>query len=178
LGDAYYVVEEGLPGRSMVFHDPTFPERTRKAMLLPCVDTHKPLNLIIIMLGANDCQIQFRATAEAISDGLKDLIHLLRGHYPPGRGMPPEILIVSPVCVGDQVEESWGKDAYDRRSARLSETLGSAFKAAAEANGCHFLDGSRITSPDADDGVHLNEAGHLALTAALEGMVRKILSAS
>ena len=50
LGDGYRVIEEGLCGRTTVFDDPTSPYRNGFDYLQPCLESHSPLDLVIIML--------------------------------------------------------------------------------------------------------------------------------
>lgn len=51
LGDGYHVVEEGMDGRTTAFEDDLQPWRSALGYIGPCVKTHAPLDLIIIMLG-------------------------------------------------------------------------------------------------------------------------------
>ena len=54
LGEGYQVLEEGLVGRTTVFDNPFAPWRNGIDYLMPCLITHKPIDLIIVMLGSND----------------------------------------------------------------------------------------------------------------------------
>ena len=54
LGDDYYVIEEGLSGRTTSFDDPVFEGLSGLNAIYPCMMTHEPLDLVIIMLGTND----------------------------------------------------------------------------------------------------------------------------
>ena len=54
LGDGFRVIEEGLCGRTTCFDDPFSPNRNGLAYLTVALETHCPLDLLIIMLGTND----------------------------------------------------------------------------------------------------------------------------
>lgn len=56
LGEEYDVIEEGLNGRTTVWNDPVRggPKRNGSLYLLPCLESHAPINLLVIMLGTND----------------------------------------------------------------------------------------------------------------------------
>ena len=54
LGEGYEVAEEGLGGRTVANHDPIQPGRNGLKMLRFCLETHTPLELVIVMLGTND----------------------------------------------------------------------------------------------------------------------------
>ena len=59
LGEDYYVIEEGLSGRTTLWDDPIEEHKNGKKYLLPCLETHKPLDLVVIMLGTNDLDHMF-----------------------------------------------------------------------------------------------------------------------
>ena len=48
LGAEYRVVEEGLNGRTTRWDDPIEPGRNGLITLRPCIDSHQPLDLIIV----------------------------------------------------------------------------------------------------------------------------------
>ena len=54
LGEGWEVLEEGMNGRTTVFDNPMSQGRNGSAYLLTCLETHKPLDLVILMLGTND----------------------------------------------------------------------------------------------------------------------------
>ncbi len=64
LGAGYRVIEEGLNGRTTAFDDQTVFEERNGAKALPMLlATHQPLDLVIIMLGANDLKYVNRRRA-------------------------------------------------------------------------------------------------------------------
>ena len=69
LGDSFDVIEEGLGGRTTVFEDPIEEDKSGKAYLQQCLHSHKPIDLIIVMLGTNDLKIRFGLTAYDVSLG-------------------------------------------------------------------------------------------------------------
>ncbi len=55
LGEGFWVVEEGLNGRTTVWPDPVEGEyKSGKSYLPACLESHAPLDLAAIMLGTND----------------------------------------------------------------------------------------------------------------------------
>ena len=53
LGDEYLVLEEGLSGRTTVFDDPLHECMSGLDYITPCLMSHEPVDLLIIMLGTN-----------------------------------------------------------------------------------------------------------------------------
>ena len=71
LGEQYAVIEEGCNGRTTVFEDIAEPWKAGLGYLKPCLNTHKPIDFVIMMLGSNDLKRMFHATAKEIADTLK-----------------------------------------------------------------------------------------------------------
>ena len=75
LGEDYLVLEEGLSGRTTVFQDPLYEGLDALHYLWPCLKSHEPLSLLIIMLGTNDVKQRMGgASAFVISLGMRRLI--------------------------------------------------------------------------------------------------------
>ncbi len=74
LGPGWLVREEGLSGRTTSFDDPLFEGLNGFSMLHPCLMTHEPVDLLIVMLGTNDVKERFAATPENIAKGLERLV--------------------------------------------------------------------------------------------------------
>lgn len=73
----YHVIAEGLNGRTTVFDDPMSPGRSGRAALPMLLDTHAPLDLVIIMLGTNDTNSFFQVSAEQIGLGMELLTRIV-----------------------------------------------------------------------------------------------------
>ena len=54
LGEEYNVIEEGLGGRTTAWEDQATAGRNGLAGIFPVLQTHEPIDLVIIMLGTND----------------------------------------------------------------------------------------------------------------------------
>ena len=96
LGNGFWIVEEGLNGRTTVWDDPLEPFRSGKELLVPCLLTHQPIDLVIVMLGTNDLKIRFGVGARDIAAGagfLLDVVHASK--CGPGES-PPEALLLCP----------------------------------------------------------------------------------
>ncbi len=67
LGDDYLVFEEGLSGRTTCFDDPIHEGLSGLDYIYPCLMSHEPVDLLIIMLGTNDTKERFGASAACIA---------------------------------------------------------------------------------------------------------------
>ena len=72
----YRVIEEGLCGRTTVFDDPFRTERRGTEMLPAILESHRPVDTIVLMLGTNDCKSVYSATPEVIGQGIEHYWYL------------------------------------------------------------------------------------------------------
>ena len=175
LGHDYRVLEEGLNGRTTAFDCPMEDFRNGLKAIDTCLLTQTPIDLGMSMLGTNDTKLTLRMNEHVIAHGVERLIARVKtgGHGPEGRD--PEILVVSPIRMGEQVEDRWLCGEFDAQSLVLDKKLAPAFARVAQAAGAHFLDaGASITADDADC-IHMNAQGHATLAALLFDEVKRIL---
>ena len=64
LGEDYLVLEEGLSGRTTCFNDPLFEGLSGLDYIYPCLMSHEPVDLLVIMLGTNDTKERFGFKAD------------------------------------------------------------------------------------------------------------------
>lgn len=169
LGPDYRIIEEGLNGRTSSLDDPTEPFRNAMDYIVPCLGSHEPLDLTVLMLGSNDMKRQFSPTLEKITDGLRRLTRIIREFS----GAP--VLLVSPIVLGDQMAFSSFGPSFPPASVALSHELGGALRRLAEELDVFFLDAALYASPSAEDSLHLTADGHRALAHALCNKIKEIL---
>ena len=78
LGDGYEVIEEGLGGRTTVWDDPIEGYKNGQTYLIPCLASHAPLDLVILMLGTNDLKTRFSVSAFDIAAGARVLVDVVQ----------------------------------------------------------------------------------------------------
>ncbi|MBQ7487100.1 MAG: hypothetical protein IJT77_06380 [Clostridia bacterium] len=172
LGGEYHVIEEGLNGRTTCFDDPSWPGRNGLTGLFAVLETHFPLDLIMIMLGTNDAKHIFPGKPYACGRAMKQYVRMIRGNgYGPGKG-DPQILIVSPVLIKSTVVS----DAFDPvTSVEFTQMLGDVYRKYAESLGVHFVDAAAFAEADDADGVHMNADTHLLFAERICKEVHSIL---
>jgi len=168
LGDEWQVVEAGLPSRTTVIDDPIDgAHKNGRRMLRATLETHRPLDAVILMLGTNDLKSRFAMSPLNIAQGVEQLGQRILASGQ-GRGAGPDdtaprLLIVAPVHVlpgGPFDRENVDTVA---RSMACSATMAEA----ADRLGARFLDAGPLARFDAADGVHLDAAGHATLAVAI-----------
>ena len=167
------VIEEGLSGRTTILDDPFEEGRNGLTYLVPCLATHRPLDLVILMLGTNDVKGIFPLDAAGIAAGAARLVDTIRRSQAGPGGGTPQVLLVAPppVTAPGPVQELWGFSAV---SVERAQRLGRLYRAAAESRACAFLDAGEIVAVSPLDGVHLDEAAHARLGTELAARVRAL----
>lgn len=176
LGDDYTIVEEGFGGRTTVFDDPVEGGfKSGQAYLPPCLMSHSPLDLVILMLGTNDTKHRFQSSANLIANCNKILIDTIRRYGEDAEAHPPKVLLVAPIRIGEWIMETDMAVAFGTYAIDVAAGFGPAFEAAAKDCGCAFLDAGKVAEPSQQDAVHLTAEGHRALAEAMWKKVKEIL---
>ena len=175
LGEEYSVIEEALNGRTSVWDDPVAPFRNGLRYLEPCLHSHEPLDLVIIMIGTNDLKPRICGRAYDIAEGIECLANCVRA-VPCGRfGKTPEILLVSPISIAKDIASTPFSDEFGGIAGYEQSLLLPKYIAQkAEALGCHFIDAAQYADA-VIDGVHMDEANHAKLAAAIAEKVKTII---
>lgn len=155
------VCEEGLCGRTTVFDD-TYRPGLKGSDTLPLLLKSRSPELVIIMLGTNDCKSCYKNTAFSIAEGINKLIGQVRAYDP-----HIKILLISPIHLADGVGEKGYDEEFDDSSVLLSRELKAAYYELSQKAECEFLAASDYALPSASDREHLDREGHRALAQAI-----------
>jgi lysophospholipase L1-like esterase len=173
LGEAAEVIEEGLNGRTTIWDDPYLDGRNGRTYLLPCLRSHAPVDVLVLMLGTNDLKSIFGRSAAEIAAGAGSLVGLAltSGTGPGGAG--PRVLLIAPPGPGDVTARSevWGFGESRAKGARIP----ALYRTVADMNGVAYLDGSALAEVDPADGIHLTVEGHATLGRAIAEAVRGLI---
>ena len=174
LGDEYAVIEEGCNGRTTILDDPVDGWKNGLDYLRPCLSSHKPIDIVIMMLGSNDLKESFHLSAEEIAKGAGILVRVIKEFTTEKQGFIPEIILVSPPEIGTGISTSpfygtFYEDAVDR-----SRQFPQYYKKVAEQEGCIFFDAARYIQPSETDSLHLTAEGHKTLAEELYKLVKTI----
>lgn len=175
LGDEYLVIEEGLCGRTTCFTDPVHEGMSGLDYLSPCLMSHQPVDLLVIMLGTNDTKERFCASAACIAMGLKRLIAKAAA-TDCWRDQKPAILIVAPKNIDKRYEDTQVAGAMGMGCAEKSAGVPEEFEKTARALGCAFFDANTVVSEQNHvDFMHLTREGHRELAGALASLIPTLI---
>lgn len=165
----WHVIEEGLPGRTTVLDDPVGGAHLNGLSVLPAIlQSHRPIDVVLLMLGTNDLKARFAMTPWDVAMGLEALVLAVQDSGCGPEGGPPGVLLVAPppiLEVGDLGEIFAG-------GATKSQGLATRIAARAGVLGVPFADAGDWVSVSALDGIHYDPAAQPALAQGIAVMLR------
>jgi len=173
LYSKWLVIEEGLGGRTTVSDDPVEwnPDRNGARFLPVCLHTHKPLDVVAIMLGTNDLKARFGKTPWEVAQGVGVLVDLVKMAGAGRNGGTPEIIMMCPPIILDQLPLH--PDLFAGAPAKSRE-IAARYRAVAAEHGVRFFDAASVAVSSKVDGFHLDPEAHTAIGRAIAAEVSKI----
>jgi lysophospholipase L1-like esterase len=172
LGPDYRVIEEGLNGRTTRWDDPIEPSRNGLSYLRPCIESHVPLDMVIVMLGTNDLKRRFDLSASDIAQSAAALAELARRFAQSACGEHAMVLLVAPSAVTTLTELDQMFAGAQEKSRQFSHY----FRLAAGWHHLPFFDAGSVIVSSEKDGIHLDANEHRKLGVALAGEVRRLIA--
>ena len=173
LGDNFEIIEEGLNSRTLVNEDNRTGKEGRNGSqyLIPCLDTHDPLDMVILMLGTNELKHKFQNSPEEIGDLFeKYFVKVILNRKSQFQNKYPQLLIISLPIINERTE--YASTRYIG-GAEKSKKLKGVYLEIAKRNNCHFVSATELEV--GDDGVHLTKEAEISLAKKLS---KKISSGS
>lgn len=174
LGNEFEIIEEGLNSRTLTSND-TRPGKEGKngyEYLIPCLDTHDPIDLVVLMLGTNELKNTYNKSAKEIGEMFEQyFVKTILNRKSQCEDTYPKLLVVTPPVVNEDSECRREDNKYAGASTKSKE-LNEIYKDIAERYKCYFLSNQGLET--GIDGVHLTKESHKRLANMLEVEIRKI----
>lgn len=170
LGNKYHVIEEGNPGRTTVWEDPIEGYKKGKDYLIPCLDSHQPLDLVVVMLGTNDLKGRFSLSAFDVAQGAGVLVGMVQA-WRPTVGKNPKVLLIAPSPIKEPAE--FLQDMFFG-GLEKSKKFSKEFKRVADTYSCVFLNAGDVVDASEVDDIHFELSEHIKLGKALATRINKI----
>jgi lysophospholipase L1-like esterase len=170
LGADWWVVEEGLPGRTTVLDDPI--EGIYKnglTYLTPCLESHRPVDIVTIALGTNDLKTRFGMPAGDIAAGAGILVETVAKALA-AFGHSAKVLLIAPPPI---LEVGCLADMF-AGGATKSHSFATHYKAVAARLGAGFLDAGSVIASSPIDGIHFDLPEHQKLGQAVAAAVKRL----
>lgn len=168
------IIEEGLNARTTVLDDPVEGVsvcRNGSRHLPILLETHRPIDLVIIFLGVNDLKRRFDAAPFDIAQGAGELVGIVKRSIAGPEDRPPKTLLICPPPV--KVLNALA-GLFEGAIAKSSD-LAARYAWQAGRLGCPILDAGEVVSLSTEDGIHLDAESHRVLGAKVAEAARSIL---
>lgn len=172
LGEGYKVIEEGLNGRTTNVDDPLQPHRNGLTYLPPCLESHKPFDLVTIMLGTNDLKCRFGHSGSDIAEAAAGLAGVARSLPVGPCGTSPLVLLIAPPPVAkltDYAEMFAGAVEKSRRFPQHFRTYAAWYAVP-------VLDAGEVIRCSDLDGIHFEVDEHRKLGEAVAREIGRLLA--
>jgi lysophospholipase L1-like esterase len=167
---AWWVEEEGLNGRTSSREDPVEGDRNGLRQIPPILESHKPLDVVAVLLGTNDLKPRFSPMPYDIARGVQRVVIAIQDSRTGPNGASPRVLVICPPPTVDapQFKHIFGD------TVELSKKLAPYYRQFAKDSGAAFLDAGEIIRTSAADGIHLDAESHRKLAEAAAEIVRTL----
>jgi lysophospholipase L1-like esterase len=131
---------------------------------LPILQSHAPIDLVILFLGTNDLQAMYGVSAYESSLGANALVELIQTSRIEPMAVAPQVLLVAPPRVArpcGTMEEKF------RNAEEKSQAFSRWYQRVATERGCFFLDAAAVMEPSIVDGMHLDALQHIQFAQAV-----------
>ncbi|MCU0829940.1 MAG: SGNH/GDSL hydrolase family protein [Rhizobiaceae bacterium] len=164
------IITDGLRGRTTAYDEHLADCDRNGARILPTVlYAHAPLDLVILMLGANDLKPHIAGTALAAMQGMRRCISIVQNHVARAGDARPEVIVVAPPPLCDTANNEFAAMFAGR--VEQSKMVASLYRDLADEAGAGFFDAGSVCATSPADGVHVDSEGTRALGLALAPLV-------
>ena len=166
----FWVVEEGQNGRTSCREDPVEGDKNGLRQLIPILESHKPIDIVAVMLGTNDMKTRYAPCPYDIAQGVGRIVTAIKdSRTGPGSTSPVVLMICPPPTVRSPVFETMFGDC-----AEMSGKLPPYYEQFAQETGALFLDSGKILRSSEIDGIHLDPEEHRKLAQAVADIIKGI----
>lgn len=168
LGEKFEIIEEGLNSRTLVSVDKRKDREGRSGAeyLLPCLDTHDPIDLVVIMLGTNELKTEFYRNPKEVGEIFEELfVKKIISRKSVCRHTTPRLLIIAPPLITKENPTFIG-------GKEKSEKLNDIYEDIAIRNECEFMGNEDWEV--GEDGIHLSRDGHRILASKLSMKIKEM----
>ena len=164
------VIEEGHPGRTTVHDDPIEGPHRNGLRILPAIlESHYPIDVVLLMLGTNDLKSRFSVNATDIALALEKLIVVIQASAAGPDGSAPAVLLVAPPPI---LEVGCLAEIFEGGAVK-SQGLGARVEAVAARAGVPFVDAGGDIAVSGVDGIHYAADAHATLAVTLTAAIRR-----
>lgn len=167
LGSGYTVINEGKNGRTTAYDVPGKKGRNGLTSLPKCLIENAPLDIVVFMLGTNECSSNVNIPLEDIGKGMTALIRETRERCVELQGYEPEILVIGPPPILSDFHGTVYEDQLAEELIERSANVAPMYEKIAAENNCKFMYCPDSAERSALDCLHFTQQGHCIMAEAV-----------
>lgn len=175
LGQDYEVIEEGLRARMLVGENGFFPNRNGLEQFYAIAGSHFPLNLVVLILGTNDCNSQAVFDENSFTQAFKQYKAVIE-EWSDFLALPmPELLIVAPPPINEAKYDEGSQKIFSSGASIKVARLPEIYRKISQQIGASFVSLHDVCQPANGDGIHLDKEANKQVASVLSKEVVRIL---
>lgn len=172
LADRVNVIEEGLPSRTTVHDDPIDgQEKNGLTYLRPCLFSHMPIDVLVLMLGTNDLKTRYSVTPADIAFSVERLIREIKSCHVGPDDTQPKLILLCPA----PIQEIGVLGSIFIGGAEKSLQLSPLYQTIARKHDALFLDVGQVVQTSQIDGIHYDADQLPKLANAVLPLIESLL---
>lgn len=175
LGSNFEIIEEGLNSRTLISEDkrPGKEGKNGYNYLIPCLDTHDPLDLVVLMLGTNELKFAYQKTPEEIGVVLENFfITTILNRKSQITKKTPKLLLIAPPIDNENTTYCKENNKY-LNASKKSQELNQIYENLAHKYHCHYI--SNVGLETGVDGIHLTKESHNLLANKIQKEIEEMI---
>lgn len=167
LLDNYEVIEKGLNNRVGFVDNPVGFEYSAKYNLEHELRKYNNIEILILAVGTNDFQFQYKISEETIEKELLELIKIALKNC-------QKIILIPPVEIQTDILNSYFSIMFDETCIQKTKSISKIYKKLAEINNCEYFNFNDFTKPSKIDGLHYEIESHRLIAQKLAKFIQNI----
>lgn len=167
------IIEEGCNGRTAVWDDVLEGYKNGQDYLIPCLESQRPLDIVVLMLGTNDCKTRFALSSSDIAAGVRVLCRIINSTPTTQDGKAPKLLLLAPASL-NYVRDAGYVSSFDESGNAASRELPAKLRTVADEVNAAFFDLNDIVTVSNLDGIHMEAAEHAKIAEAVYACIQQL----
>lgn len=149
---------------------PEFPERNGLKTLPIILESHLPLDYVIVMLWTTETKEMMNISSQETTEGMRQIIKTIKWYKILEWTTTPQIILIVPPIVQETAD--FASKLFIWGTAKAT-ALRDSYAQLAKEEGILYLDPTEKVKVDEHDGVHIDEVNHKKLATIIFDIIKK-----
>ncbi|NTU69868.1 hypothetical protein HGB13_03565, partial [bacterium] len=166
------IIEEGLNGLKTNIDSPDKKGKNGLTFLYPCLESQKPIDIIILQLGKNNLKSKYNASSKSVAKGIEECIKVIQKEGKTRYGKIPKIILIPVLPIIEKINMHAGRmeNAFVGANKK-SISLLPLYKEIAHNYKIEFIDITKFVKVSGIDGVHMTANSHRVIGTKIAELI-------